>query len=217
MKFILPLSLSFLGISLSVAHRSMESHVEIRTTTHLKQSSIISTLSLLPKIQNIALLVTLPALGIYTTTLIGIGIMSSNVQAIPFGSSGGLDSSPDWAPSSSEPGRKRRGHLRDVSVVATGIEHKNSYHVAVVLIKKSGDLIRRINGQHADFESPKHLPKFTALDSDNADKGESTNIDPLESCTDSSEQHHDIKSDLKIQRNGNTLRSRGLWESFLTL
>ncbi|TGO58413.1 hypothetical protein BCON_0055g00140 [Botryotinia convoluta] len=205
MKFILPLSLSFMGLGLSFAHTFMESHVEILTTTHLKQSSIISTLSLLPTIQNIALLATLPALGIYTPALIGIGIMSSNVQAISFGAAGGLNSAPHWAPSSID---KRRAHPRDISVVAPGIEHKNSYHVAEVLIKKFGDLIRRINGQHAKLQSSGHLSKFAALGRDNANKGGSTNIDPHESSTDSSEQHHVTKSDLKIRCNGNTLQSR---------
>ncbi|KAF7905372.1 uncharacterized protein EAF01_005893 [Botrytis porri] len=211
MKFILPLSLSFMGLGLSLAHTFIESHIEILTTTHLEQSSIISTLSLLPTFQNIALLATLPALGIYTPALIGIGIMSSNVQAISFDSAGGLSSDPHWRPSSID---KRRAHPRDISAVASGIEHKNSYHVAGVLIKKFGDLIRHLNGQHAEFESSGHLPKFAALDRDNADKGESTNIDPHESSTDSSEQHHVAKPDLKIRRNGNMPQSKGLCGSY---
>ncbi|KAF7946316.1 hypothetical protein EAE96_009316 [Botrytis aclada] len=214
MKFTLPLSLSFMGLGLPFAHTFMESHVEIPTSTHLKQSSLIPTLSLLPTIQNIALLATLPALGIYTPALIGIGIMSSNVQAICFGPDGGLSSEPHWAPS---PIDRRRAHPKDISVVAPDNKHKNSYHLAEVLIKKLGDLIKRLSGQHAEFESSGHLPKFAALGSDNADKGESTDIDPHESSTDSCEQHHVTKSDLKTRRNGNTLQSRGSWGRFLTL
>ncbi|KAF5869770.1 uncharacterized protein Bfra_010970 [Botrytis fragariae] len=193
MKFILPLSLSFIGLGLSFAHNFMESHAGILTTTHLKQSSIISTLSFLPTIQNIALIATLPALGIYAPALIGIGIMSSNVQAISFGPAGGLNRAPHLPPSPFASSYKRRAHPRDISVVTTSIEHKNSYHVAEVLIKKFGDLLRRINGQHAEFESSGHLLKFAASSRDNADEGESTNIDPHESSTDS-EQYHGTKS-----------------------
>ncbi|TEY45512.1 hypothetical protein BOTCAL_0330g00060 [Botryotinia calthae] len=227
MKLMLPFSLSFMGLSLSAAHPSMESHVEILTTTHLKQSSIISTLSLLPTIQNIALLATLPALGIYTPALIGIGIISSSVQAISLGPGGGWNSAPQLPPSSFESVHKRRAHPRDISVAATSIEHKNSYHVAEVLIKKFGDLSRRIKGQHAEFESPRHLPKSVALGRNNADKGETTNIDLREPSTDSREQNHVIKSDFKIRRNGNTLRSRDVksrslvsrsrWQDFIHL
>ncbi|TGO38507.1 hypothetical protein BHYA_0073g00160 [Botrytis hyacinthi] len=191
MKFILPLSLSLMGLGLSVAHTFMESHVEVLTTTRLKQSSIASSLSLLPTVQNIAFLAILPTLGIYTPALIGIGIMSSNVLANSFATAGGLSSDPHWKTS---PIDRRRAHPRDVSVVATSIKHKNSYHVAEVLIKKFADLIRRLNGQHAEFESSGHLPKLQALGGDNADKGESTDIDPHESSTDSSEQQHVTKS-----------------------
>ncbi|TGO12159.1 hypothetical protein BTUL_0093g00070 [Botrytis tulipae] len=191
MKFILPFSLSLMSLGLSVAHTFMESHVELFTTNRLRQSSIISSLSLLPTVQNIALLAILPTLGIYTPALIGIGIMSSNVQAISFDTAGGLSSDPHWRTS---PIDKRRAHPRDVSVVATSIEHTNSYHVAEVLIKKFADLIKSLNGQHAEFESSGHLPKFATLGRDNADKGESTYIVPHESSTDSSEQYHVTKS-----------------------
>ncbi|KAF7882515.1 uncharacterized protein EAF02_005878 [Botrytis sinoallii] len=211
MKFILPLSLSLMGLGQSVAHTFMESHVEVLTTTRLKQSSITSSLSLLPTVQNIALLAILPTLGIYTPALIGIGIMSSNVQAKSFETGGGLSSDPHWRPS---PIDRRRAHPRDVSAVATSIEHKNSYHIAEVLITRFADLIRRLNGQDAEFECSGHLPKFAALGRENADKGESTYIDPHESSTDSSEQHHVTKSDLKIRRNGNTPQSRGSCGSF---
>ncbi|KAF7896377.1 hypothetical protein EAF00_006391 [Botryotinia globosa] len=211
MKFILPFSLSLMSLGLSIAHNFMESHVEFLTTNRLKQSSIISSLSLLPTVQNIAFLAVLPSLGIYTPALIGIGIMSSNVQANSFDTAGGLSSDPHWKPS---PIDRRRAHPRDISVVATSIEHKNSYHVAEVLIKKFADLIKRLDGQPAEFESSGHLPKFAALGKDNSDQSESTYIDPHESSTDSSEQHHVAKSDLKIRRNGNTPQSRSSCGSF---
>ncbi|TGO24355.1 hypothetical protein BPAE_0105g00220 [Botrytis paeoniae] len=153
--------------------------------------------------------------------------MLSNVQAISFRPAGGLNHAPHLPPGPFASSHKRRAHPRDIYVVATSIEHKNSYHVAEVLIKKSGDLLRRINGQHVEFESSGHLLKFFALSRDNADKGESTNIDPHESSADSSEQHHVTKSDLKIRRNGNTLQSRDVksgslvsrsrWQDFIHL
>ncbi|KAF7930980.1 uncharacterized protein EAE97_009189 [Botrytis byssoidea] len=226
MRFILPLSLSLMGFGLSVVHTFMDSHVEVLTPTRLKQPSIISSLSLLPTVQNIAFLATLPALGIYTLALISIGIMPSNVQALSFGP-GGLDHTPHLPPSPLASAHKQRAHPRDISVVATSIMHENSYHVAEALIKKFGDLLRRVNSEHVEFESSGSLLKFAALGRDSADKGESTNIDPHESCTGSSDQHHVTKSDLKIQRNSNTLQSgdvksgslisRSRWQDFIHL
>ncbi|KAJ8059719.1 hypothetical protein OCU04_011364 [Sclerotinia nivalis] len=172
-----------MGVGLCVAHNFMESKAEI-LTTHLEKSSIttIST-HLLLSIQNIALLATLSALGIYTPALIGIGIMTSNVQASALSDSGGLNSSPSWKSSPLDTRRRRRVHPRDISAAAPCTENENSYHVAEVLIRKLEKLGGQVNGKYPRFESPGHLPKFAALGRENKKKDGSTDIESHDSYT----------------------------------
>ncbi|KAF7858457.1 hypothetical protein EAF04_009058 [Stromatinia cepivora] len=211
-----------MGVGLSVAHTFMESKAET-LATHLEQSSItaISNLLLL-SVQNIALLATLSTLGLYTPALIGIVIMTSNVQASALSDSGGLNSSPSWKSSPLDTRRRRRAHPRDISAAAPCTEDKNSYHVAEVLVGKFQELVGQVNGKYPRFESPGHLPKFAALGRENKKKDESTDIESHDSFTKMNDEVPVTISDLKIRQNDNTLQpktvslvSRGSWESFI--
>ncbi|ESZ95732.1 hypothetical protein SBOR_3886 [Sclerotinia borealis F-4128] len=201
--------------------------VKVLTSIDLKRPSTDTpTSSFLPSIQNIAFLTTLSALGIYTPAVIGIGIMTSHVQASSFPASGGLSSSPRWKSSPIDHKRRRRAHPRDVSVAGPDTQDKYSYHVAEVLVKKFEELLGRVNGQYPRFKSPGHLPKFATLGRENENKGESADAPSCDSSTNSENQLTPAKSglhprtsdfdtannntchttDLKIRQNDNTLQ-----------
>ncbi|EDN94876.1 predicted protein [Sclerotinia sclerotiorum 1980 UF-70] len=154
-----------MGVCLGVAHSFMESETEMLTTAHLEKSSITAIPNLLLlSVQNIAVLATLSAFGIYTPAVIGIGIMTSNLQAHALSDSGGLNSSPSWGSSPLDTRRRRRAHPRDISAATPRTEDGSSYHVAEVLIRKLEKLGGQLTGKYPRFESPGHLPNLAALD-----------------------------------------------------
>lgn len=173
-----------MGIGVAVAHTFMELNAETVPATDLTQ---FSTSLLLSSIQTIAFLATLSTFGLYTPTFIGIGIMTSNVQAgISVGNGGGLNSDPHWAPSSID--HRRRAHPRDVSIAVSDTQDKNSYHVAEVLVKKFEEIVEQVNGQYPRFESPGRLPKFAAFSKRDDKKDGSTNVELRDSSTNSNDK-----------------------------
>lgn len=139
------------GIGLSSAHNIMKSKVAPAVINEYSiQPSTTSVSSLLvPGIQNLVLLTTLSALGISTPALIGIGIMTSKVQANSFEGVQGM--SPDNRINGT---RRRRAHPRYISVTGPDTDDKNSYHVAEVLVKKFAEITGQVSGRDPEMESP---------------------------------------------------------------
>ncbi|KAI9642850.1 hypothetical protein NHQ30_008584 [Ciborinia camelliae] len=204
------------GIGLSVAHLPMESKgavatsnkysshygkpttlklgekVEVLTSSDFEQPPPTSFSLLIPSIQNLALLTTLSALGFYTPALIGIGIMTSNVQA---SSVTGMSPGNSWGPSKLDH-KRRRAHPRDISINGPDTEDNNSYHVAEVLVKKFEGLVGRVDGQFPRFKSPGNLPKFAVVGREITKKGESTDFESYDLSAHSDDQLHPLVSGL---------------------
>lgn len=138
-------------IGLSSAHNVMKSKVAPAVINEYSiQPSTTSVSSLLvPGIQNLVLLTTLSALGMSTPALIGIGIMTSKVQASSFNDIQGM--SPD---SRIDGTRRRRAHPRDISVTGPDTDDKNSNHVAEVLVQKFAEITGQVTGWGPEMESP---------------------------------------------------------------
>ncbi|APA12248.1 hypothetical protein sscle_09g070180 [Sclerotinia sclerotiorum 1980 UF-70] len=198
-----------MGVCLGVAHSFMESETEMLTTAHLEKSSITAIPNLLLlSVQNIAVLATLSAFGIYTPAVIGIGIMTSNLQAHALSDSGGLNSSPSWGSSPLDTRRRRRAHPRDISAATPRTEDGSSYHVAEVLIRKLEKLGGQLTGKYPRFESPGHLPNLAALGKENQKKDESTDIESHNSFTNLNDKTPFPNSDLKSRQNDNTFQTK---------
>ncbi|KAB8300993.1 hypothetical protein EYC80_002917 [Monilinia laxa] len=194
-----------MGIGLSIAHNLMgsigavpafnkhSSHIgrlstlelrdkiDVLPSTHIEQASIATFIPslLVPSIQNLAFLATLSTLGLYTPAFVGIGIMTSNVQAL-LGNGGGLSATSSWKPSKLDQ-RRRRAHPRDVQMTVPEIEDRNSYHIVEVLVKKFENVIRY---------------------------GGRTELESYDLSTNSDDQLHAPNSDLKIRQNGNTVQPK---------
>ncbi|QSZ31795.1 hypothetical protein DSL72_001364 [Monilinia vaccinii-corymbosi] len=125
--------------------------VDTLTSTDIKQPSITTSISslLVPSIQNLAFLATISTLGGYTPAFVGIGIMTSHVQA-SVGPNGGLSTKSSWNPAPKKNHTRRRAHPRDVYITGPDIEDRNSYHVAGVLVKKFEEIIRGVSGKKGD-------------------------------------------------------------------
>lgn len=165
----------YMGMSLSVAHTLIESvravpafnkpsshidrpimlelhdQIDAFPSNYIEQPHITTSISslLVLSIQNLACLATLSTLGLYTPALVGIGIMTSNVQAF-MGAREGLSSTPHWKSTKLDQ-RRRRAHPRDIRTTGPEIKERSSYHVAEVFVKKLENIIR--NGGRTELDS----------------------------------------------------------------
>ncbi|KAA8571545.1 hypothetical protein EYC84_001544 [Monilinia fructicola] len=114
----------------------LHDQIDAFPSNYIEQPHITTSISslLVLSIQNLACLATLSTLGLYTPALVGIGIMTSNVQAF-MGAREGLSSTPHWKSTKLDQ-RRRRAHPRDIPEV---------------FVKKLENIIR--NGGRTELDS----------------------------------------------------------------